>query len=192
MTVCREGEGIAVRWCEVHGAPMLGDATSCRPAQPSATEPDVLTFEEAITNVRTAYAMWESEFVVGPEERAAHDRQLTATLAALRAADSRPTGEPDRLRALIDFLLGGTTPADTLRRVNETRAALGERGDPTLPAPAQKPAPPRNGSLRRMSLDALRDEAERRGIRYWDDEWKRRDFIEALERGDPTREPEKP
>ena len=51
------------------------------------TNPDplreALTFDEAIANVRTAYRMWESEFVVGPQERAAHERELNATLAAL-------------------------------------------------------------------------------------------------------------
>lgn len=68
------------------------------------------------------------------------------------------------------------------------RAAL---HDPSLQAPPpldrERPTPPRG--LSRMTLDQLRDYAETHGVRYWDGDWTRRDFITALAASQPTGDP---
>lgn len=50
----------------------------------------------------------------------------------------------------------------------------------------QKPKPVPPGGLSRLTLDELRDRAEANGITWWDDQWTRRDFIEALAEKEQT------
>jgi hypothetical protein len=85
------------------------------------------------------------------------DAEDWAAIDACLSACANDPREPERYRTWYSEVL------DKVRRLTEAK--------PESPAPARRS---------RRTLTDLRDEAERRGITWWDDTWTRADFETAL------------